>query len=138
MPKREGKYKGAAQQKVLAWVADVTEQDADFSRGDLIDSLRDGVVLCELLNKLQPGTVKKIDRKGKPMSNRENITKFMTGARSLGLGDHDLFVSSPITKPRTHSTLTPCASGRTPTTCSRARTPSWWSDASPLWAKQHG
>ena len=132
MPKREGKYKGAAQQKVLAWVADVTEQEADFSRGNLIDSLRDGVVLCELLNKLQPGTVKKIDRKGKPMSNTENITKFMTGARSLGLGDHDLFVSSPITKPRTHSTLTPCASRR------RARTPSWWSDVSPLWAKQHG
>ena len=119
MPKREGKYKGAAQQKVLAWVADVTEQEADFSRGNLIDSLRDGVVLCELLNKLQPGTVKKIDRKGKPMSNRENITKFMTGARSLGLGDHDLFVSSPITKPRSHSTLISlCASGRTPTTCS--------------------
>lgn len=39
------------------------------------DVLRDGTVLCEVINKLAPGSVKKINTTGGDFKKMENITK---------------------------------------------------------------
>ncbi|KAG1179258.1 hypothetical protein G6F70_005879 [Rhizopus microsporus] len=59
--------------------------------GRLDQELRDGVLLCNLLNKLKPGTVKQIGHKDLSFIKMDNITRFLQGARQLGLDKSDLF-----------------------------------------------
>ncbi|KAJ1655699.1 Protein kinase of the Mitotic Exit Network, partial [Coemansia sp. RSA 25] len=57
----------------------------------LRDSLRDGVVLCHLINTLRPGAIKRINTKSLPFTQMENISNFLAAARKLGLESTDLF-----------------------------------------------
>ncbi|KAJ2801832.1 Protein kinase of the Mitotic Exit Network, partial [Coemansia helicoidea] len=57
----------------------------------LREDLRDGVVLCRLINALRPGAVKRINTKGLPFTQMENISNFLAAAQSLGLASSDLF-----------------------------------------------
>ncbi|KAJ2162751.1 Protein kinase of the Mitotic Exit Network [Coemansia sp. RSA 552] len=57
----------------------------------LRDGLRDGVVLCQLINALRPGAVKRINTKSLPFAQMENISNFLAAAQSLGLDSSDLF-----------------------------------------------
>ncbi|KAJ2403970.1 Protein kinase of the Mitotic Exit Network [Coemansia sp. RSA 2526] len=54
-------------------------------------TLRDGVVLCRLINTLRPGAVKRINTKRLPFVQMENISNFLAAAQSLGLDSSDLF-----------------------------------------------
>lgn len=45
----------------MQWVQTVMEEP--LPSGDFGDVLKDGVVLCKLMNKLQPGSVKKFKEK---------------------------------------------------------------------------
>lgn len=40
------------------------------------DAINDGILLCELINKLKPGSVPKINRTGGQFKMMENITKY--------------------------------------------------------------
>jgi len=51
----------------------------------LHDTLKSGVVLCELLNKLQPGLVKKINKRTMPFMCMENIESYINAIQSLGI-----------------------------------------------------
>jgi transgelin len=44
--------------------------------GNYEDILRDGVILCNLINKLAPGSVKKIQAKGTNFQLMENIQRW--------------------------------------------------------------
>ncbi|KAJ2358534.1 Protein kinase of the Mitotic Exit Network [Coemansia sp. RSA 2618] len=57
----------------------------------LRETLRDGVVLCRLINALRPGAVKRINTKRLPFTQMENISNFLSAAQSLGLDSSDLF-----------------------------------------------
>ncbi|KAJ2078885.1 Protein kinase of the Mitotic Exit Network [Coemansia sp. RSA 988] len=57
----------------------------------LREGLRDGVVLCRLINKLRPGAVKRINTRSIPFTQMENISNFLAAAQSLGLDSSDLF-----------------------------------------------
>ncbi|KAJ1867777.1 Protein kinase of the Mitotic Exit Network [Coemansia sp. RSA 989] len=57
----------------------------------LRESLRDGVVLCRLINALRPGSVKRINTKRLPFTQMENISNFLAAAQKLGLDSSDLF-----------------------------------------------
>ncbi|KAJ2725718.1 Protein kinase of the Mitotic Exit Network [Coemansia sp. Benny D115] len=57
----------------------------------LRESLRDGVVLCRLINTLRPGAVKRINTRNLPFAQMENISNFLAAARKLGLESTDLF-----------------------------------------------
>lgn len=39
------------------------------------DALHDGIILCEVMNKLKPGAIPKINRTGGQFKMMENITK---------------------------------------------------------------
>jgi hypothetical protein len=53
--------------------------------------LKNGHLLCELINKLGPGSVKKINTMNAPFKQRENIEMFLKGCESYGLVAQDLF-----------------------------------------------
>ncbi len=42
------------------------------------DYLKDGVVLCELINKIKPGSISKINTSGGDFKMMENINKYVT------------------------------------------------------------
>ncbi|KAJ2551547.1 Protein kinase of the Mitotic Exit Network [Coemansia sp. RSA 1933] len=67
----------------------VLGEHVDASR--LNESLRDGVVLCRLINTLRPGAVKRINTKTLPFTQMENISNFLAAAQKLGLDSADLF-----------------------------------------------
>lgn len=60
------------EQEVLNWIADVT---GEALSGDYEDILKNGVILCKLINKLAPGSVKKIQEKGTNFQLMENIQR---------------------------------------------------------------
>lgn len=55
------------------------------------DYLRDGQVLCELINKIQPGSVNKINTSGGDFKMMENINKFQKAIQEYGVPDIDVF-----------------------------------------------
>ncbi|KAG0346710.1 hypothetical protein BG005_000577, partial [Podila minutissima] len=59
--------------------------------GDLHESLKDGVILCKLANRLRPGTVQQISLKNLPFVKMENIGNFLIAAKQLGVQSSDLF-----------------------------------------------
>lgn len=55
------------------------------------DVLRDGSVLCRLINKLAPGSVKKINESGADFKLMENINNFQKAIINYGVPDIDVF-----------------------------------------------
>uniref|UniRef100_A0A803SWI0 LIM and calponin homology domains 1 n=1 Tax=Anolis carolinensis TaxID=28377 RepID=A0A803SWI0_ANOCA len=71
------------------WIEQVTGRtfgDKDFRLG-----LENGVLLCELLNSIKPGLVKKINRLPTPIAGLDNIALFLRGCKELGLKESQLF-----------------------------------------------
>ncbi|KAI9467967.1 MAG: calponin homology domain-containing protein [Benjaminiella poitrasii] len=62
-----------------------------FLTEPLHQALRDGVLLCNLVNKIQPGTVKQIGYKDLSFVKMDNISRFLQGAKKLGLNNAQLF-----------------------------------------------
>ncbi|CDH49786.1 related to ser thr protein kinase [Lichtheimia corymbifera JMRC:FSU:9682] len=58
--------------------------------------LRDGIVLCKLLNILRPGTVRNIGQKDLSFVKMDNIVRFLHGARQLGLEESQLFEATDL------------------------------------------
>ncbi|KAI8378066.1 kinase-like domain-containing protein [Radiomyces spectabilis] len=59
--------------------------------GQLHKALNDGVILCNLVNKIKPGTIKHVGQKDLSFIKMDNITRFLQGARQLGVSDTQLF-----------------------------------------------
>ncbi|GJQ83214.1 hypothetical protein Trydic_g18238 [Trypoxylus dichotomus] len=65
-------------------------------KGQFEDILRDGVVLCNLMNKLSPGSVKKIQSKGTNFQLMENIQRFQAAAKKYGLPEEEIFQTADL------------------------------------------
>jgi hypothetical protein len=83
---------------VFDWVEEMIGQKLEYPDGGAIkDSLdfgailKDGSVLCQLINRLKPGSVKKINTMKAPFKQRENIELFLKGCEAYGLKAQDLF-----------------------------------------------
>ncbi|XP_033214573.1 muscle-specific protein 20-like [Belonocnema kinseyi] len=55
------------------------------------DALRDGVILCRLMNKLQPGIITKINTSGGDYKMMDNLNQFQKACVKYGVPDVDLF-----------------------------------------------
>lgn len=96
--KSQAKFDLERAQTALDWVEQMIGEKLDYPGGDGIkDSLefgtilKDGSVLCKLINRLQPGAVKKINTMKAPFKQRENIEMFLKGCEAYGLKPQDLF-----------------------------------------------
>lgn len=64
--------------EILQWIEEVTGEKLPSQQYE--DVLRDGVILCNLINKIAPGSVKKIQTKGTNFQLMENIQRYCISA----------------------------------------------------------
>lgn len=95
--KAQAKFDMERAQTALDWIAQMVGREIDLKDGQLSDSdefgaiLKNGHLLCETINRLRPGTVKKINTMKAPFKERENIEMYLKGCESYGLKTIDLF-----------------------------------------------
>jgi len=74
-----------------AWVERLTgEKFSDRSFGK---SLKNGILLCQLANKIRPNICPKIQKSPAPFVQMENINAYLNAARQLGVPQLDLFMT---------------------------------------------
>ncbi|XP_010620661.1 LIM domain only protein 7 isoform X4 [Fukomys damarensis] len=71
------------------WVEAVTEKN--FETKDFRASLENGILLCDLINKLKPGVIKKINRLSTPIAGLDNVNVFLKACEQIGLKEAQLF-----------------------------------------------
>ncbi|XP_038068194.1 myophilin-like [Patiria miniata] len=87
--KKDAKYDPVAEQEAKDWIEAVTGErigGATFHEG-----LKDGVILCKLANKLQPGSVAKFNTSKMAFKMMENIGKFLSFTEAYGCNKVDMF-----------------------------------------------
>ena len=60
--------------------------------GDFVAELKDGYTLCQVMNKLKPGSCK-ASRSKAPFVMMENINSYLSATQSYGLATHDMFMT---------------------------------------------
>jgi len=97
--KAQAKFSIERAREALDWVEAVLERALPYpspdeglrDQLDFAHVLKDGIALCELINALEPGMVKKINTMKAPFKQRENVEMFLKGCESYGLKSQDLF-----------------------------------------------
>ncbi|XP_062337339.1 calponin-2 [Osmerus eperlanus] len=87
------KYDSQREEELRVWIEDVTGCSVgdDFQKG-----LKNGVILCNLINTLQPGSVKKINQSSMNWHQLENLTNFIKAITMYGLKPHDIFEANDL------------------------------------------
>ena len=92
-----GSYGGTLEEQCRQWIEEVTgealEWDEGAEHGALWGALKSGVALCALLNRLAPGTVKRVSASEMPFPQRENVQAFCDGCKALGVPPQDGFTT---------------------------------------------
>ncbi|GJQ87594.1 putative calponin family repeat protein [Trypoxylus dichotomus] len=85
-----GKRSPEQDKEAQEWIETVL--GAKFPAGELYeDVIRDGTVLCQLMNKLAPNSVPKINTSGGQFKMMENINNFQAALKAYGVSDVDVF-----------------------------------------------
>ena len=71
----------------LTWLSDCSESIGD----DFAEGLKDGQLLCKVINAISPGKIKKISSSSMAFRQMENVSKFLEAASDLGVAGPSLF-----------------------------------------------
>lgn len=82
------KYDADADRQAKEWIEQVTGETLN---GCCADCLKDGIVLCKLMNVLYPGSVTKVHHSDAAFKQMENIGRFLDGCVEYGCSKTDLF-----------------------------------------------
>ncbi|KAK0062285.1 calponiny domain-containing protein [Biomphalaria pfeifferi] len=89
-------YMDLAIHETERWIQAVTKKSVQYP-DDTRKSLENGVLLCDLLNCLQPGVIKRINKLPTPIAGLDNINVFLKTCKSnFGLTDAQLFNPSDL------------------------------------------
>jgi len=91
--KINSKYNDQHAHEVLEWIATVTGDSIDTS-GDmdsLHETLKDGTILCKLVNQFQAGVVKKVNTSTMAFKCMENINNFLKAVTDFGVPTQEQF-----------------------------------------------
>jgi len=91
--KSDAKFSLERAQECMVWIEACLGQNMDQinSQDEFAEALKDGGALCHLINKLAPGSIKKINTMKAPFKQRENIELFLNACQAYGLKAQDLF-----------------------------------------------
>eukprot|EP00088_Acartia_fossae_P013493 TRINITY_DN17091_c0_g1_i1.p2 TRINITY_DN17091_c0_g1~~TRINITY_DN17091_c0_g1_i1.p2 ORF type:complete len:171 (+),score=61.18 TRINITY_DN17091_c0_g1_i1:38-550(+) len=106
--------RNAEQEKeILEWVFAVL--DDAVPEGDFADILKNGVILCKLMNKIAPNSIPKFKEKGPAFLLMENVQSFVTAAKKYGVPDEEVFQTPDLFEARNIPQVVVClfALGRT-------------------------
>ncbi|GAA6071410.1 LIM domain only protein 7b isoform X1, partial [Tachysurus ichikawai] len=71
------------------WMEEVTMKR--FGSSNFRSALENGVLLCDLINKLKPGIINRVNRLSTPIAGLDNVNVFLKACGKLGLNDAQLF-----------------------------------------------
>ncbi|KAL7852453.1 hypothetical protein SRHO_G00182380 [Serrasalmus rhombeus] len=94
------KYDPQMEDALRQWIQEVTGR---VIPSNFMEGLKDGVILCELINKLQPGSVPRINQPGLNWHKLENITSFIRAISDYGLKPHDIFEANDLFEDMNHT-----------------------------------
>ncbi|KAK6292963.1 calponin-3a [Coregonus clupeaformis] len=88
-----GKYDMQKEEELRFWIEEVTGMAIgdNFQKG-----LKDGVILGELINKLQPGSIKKINHSQLNWHKLENLGNFIKAILAYGMKPNDIFEANDL------------------------------------------
>ncbi|XP_022327690.1 muscle-specific protein 20-like [Crassostrea virginica] len=97
--KIKGKYSEELEQGARLWIEAVLEtelvpgEDPNSPLGEIKfqGALKNGVVLCKLMNAIKPGSIRKINENNMAFKMMENIESFLKAAENYGCKKIDLF-----------------------------------------------
>ncbi len=90
--KMKRKYDPEREREAVRWVSEVIHRDAPPPNPLEYGHLRDGSVLCRLLNALLPATVPSYAHAPRHrLEAQGNILAYLRGCRSIGVTEEDLF-----------------------------------------------
>ena len=87
--KQASKYDTQLESQARDWLQAVLGEP--FPAGSFHDALKDGVYLCKVINKLQPGSVPKINTGKMAFKMMENIGNFLDAIGRYGVSKHESF-----------------------------------------------
>lgn len=96
--KQAAKYDYGRERDIIKWIEAVLEEKLPSK--DLHESLKSGIILCRLLNKIKPGIIRKYNTRAIALMEIENIKLFLEGCWKLGIPSSCLFISSDLYKAR--------------------------------------
>ncbi|XP_073699244.1 LIM domain only protein 7b isoform X2 [Garra rufa] len=76
-------------QEAQRWLEEVTKKR--FGSKSFRVALEDGVLLCDLINTLKPGIIKRVNRLSTPIAGLDNVNVFLKACMKLGLNEAQLF-----------------------------------------------
>ncbi|XP_045462070.1 myophilin [Harmonia axyridis] len=91
--KVNAKYSEELAHESLEWISMVAENPINTA-GDMdnfYEVLKDGQILCNLINSIKPGTIKRINKSAMAFKCMENINAFLDAARELGVPAQETF-----------------------------------------------
>merc|ERR1712008_225262 len=92
------------EQEVRDWIEAVLEEP--LPAGDYEEVLKDGVILCRLMNKIVPGAIKKFKQKGPAFLLMENIQAFLAAIKKYGVPDEEVFQTPDLFEGRNIAQVT--------------------------------
>ncbi|CAG0906027.1 unnamed protein product [Darwinula stevensoni] len=102
MPRRDP----AQEKEVLEWIEAVVAEKLPNQPYEEV--LRDGQILCKLINKIAPGSVKKITSKGGQFQMMENVQRFQEALKKYGVPEEEIFQTVDLTEKRNVVQVTLC------------------------------
>uniref|UniRef100_UPI0037E80192 LIM domain only protein 7-like isoform X3 n=1 Tax=Semicossyphus pulcher TaxID=241346 RepID=UPI0037E80192 len=85
------------------WIEEVTGKS--FGCNDFRAALENGVLLCDLINQLKPGIIKRVNRLSTPIAGLDNVSVFLKACSKLGLNVSQLFHPGDLQDLSTRATL---------------------------------
>jgi len=102
MPER----KPEQEKEVMDWIEAVMEEP--LPQGSYEEVLKNGVVLCKLINKISPGAVPKFKQAGPAFLLMENVQSFLKAIQKYGVADEEIFQTPDLFEARNIPQVTLC------------------------------
>jgi len=104
--KQETNYPHDLEKEVVAWI----EATLGEAKGEqtAAEWLHDGKILCRLVNKIKPDTIKKINEQSMAFKQMENITYFMNAARAWGVPESSMFGTPDLYEEKNMGSVIKC------------------------------